>query len=53
MLELFQKEPVALPKPVVYINKRKILLKYIGGKWLVDKHKSKIAPMKIPRLSKE
>ena len=36
-LELFQKIHVALPKPVGYINKQKMLLTYICGKWSMDK----------------
>ena len=53
MLELFHKIPVSLPKPVGYIKKRKMLLTNIGGKWFIDKHKSKIPPIKIPIRSKE
>ena len=42
MLDLFHRIPVALPKPVGYINKQQILLTDIGGKWFMDKHKSKL-----------
>ena len=52
ILELFQKIPVALPKPVGYIKKQKMLLKDMGGKWFMDKHKSKLPPIKRPILSK-
>ena len=53
MLELFQKTPVALPKPVGYINKRQMLSTDIGGKWFMDKNKSKPPPTKMPIMSKE
>ena len=50
---MIQKIPVALPRPVDYINKRQMLLTDIGGKWFIDKHKSKPPPIKIPILRKE
>ena len=53
MIELFQKIPVTLPKPVDYINKRKMLLTYIGGKLYIYKYKSKLHTMKRPRLREE
>ena len=39
IIELFQKIPAALPKPVYYIKKQQILLTYIGGKWFTEKRK--------------
>ena len=53
MIEPFQKIPVTLPKPVGYINKRRMLLTYIGGKCFTEKHKSENPPIKSPKLSKE
>ena len=45
--------PVALPKPVGYTKKRQMLLTDIGGKWLMEKNKPKLTPMKISRPRKE
>ena len=47
MIELFQKIPVYLPKPVDYIKKRQMMLIDIGGKLLMDKYKSKLPPKKV------
>ena len=52
MIELFQKIPVGLPKPVDYMNKGKMLLTDIGGKWLMEMDKSTLSPIKIPMLIK-
>ena len=41
IIELFRVITVALPKPADYIKKRQMFLKYIGGKWFIDKHESK------------
>ena len=53
MIELFQKIHVSLPKPVDYIKKQQMLLTYIGGKWFMEKHKSKIPPFERQILIKE
>ena len=53
MIQLFQKISVELLKPVDYIKKRQMLLTDIGGKLFMDKHESKLPPMKIPGLIKE
>ena len=53
MIDLLQKIPVALPKPVAFIKKQQMLLTDIGGKWFVDKYESKLPPMKRPKFSKE
>ena len=53
MIELFHKIHVALPKPGDYMKKHTFLLTDIGGKWFMDKNKSKLSAMKILRLSKE
>ena len=45
MIELFQKIPVALPKPADYLKKQKMPLKDICGKWFMEKHKSELPPM--------
>ena len=51
IIEFFQKIYVALQKPVDYIKKLQMLLMDIGGKQFMDKHKSKLPPMKIPIMS--
>ena len=48
MFDLFQRITASLQKPVGYIKKGKILLTDIGGKWFMEKHKSKLPPMKRP-----
>ena len=53
IIELLQEIPVALTKSVGLINKQQMLLTDIGGKWFMDKHKSKLPPMTSPRLIKE
>ena len=53
MIEFFHKIPVALRKPVGRIKKQQMLLIDIGGKWSMDKHKSKNPPLKGPIISKE
>ena len=53
IIELFQKIPATLPKPVGYIKKRQTLLTYVVGKWFMYKHKSKVPPMKSPLPSKK
>ena len=53
MIELFQKIPVTLPKPVDYINKQKMLFTYKGGNLYIYKYKSKLPTMKSPRLREE
>ena len=53
ILELFQKIPVTLPKFADYIKKIQMLLTDIVVKWFMYKHKSKLPPIKSPRLIKE
>ena len=53
MLELFQKIPVDPQKPADYIRKQQMLLIDIGGKWFMEKHKSKFSLMRRPKLIKE
>ena len=53
IIELFQKIPVELLKPGGYIKKRTFLLTDIGGKCFIYKHKSKISPVKRPKMIKE
>ena len=54
MIDLFQKIPTALPKPVRYIQKRQMTLTDKGGKWLTEtnKYHPPHPPMKTPRLKK-
>ena len=47
IIEMFQEMPVPTPKHVDYINKQQLLLTDMGDKWFMDKHKSKIPPIKI------
>ena len=53
ILELFKIMPVTLPKPDDYINKIQMLLTDIVVKWFMYEHKSKLPPIKIPRMIKE
>ena len=47
MLDLFQKIPVTLPKPVDYMKKISILLTDVGGKWFMEKHKLNHLQLKV------
>ena len=53
MIELFQKIPVALPKPVDYRKKLNFLLTCIGGERFIEKYKPKLPLVKSPTLRKE